>query len=389
MITLWGQGALTFDPASADFTAPLSDAGAGIATVAPTVGTGPATFTRASTAWTKLSTGLWAQIASGQPRSRYGGDTTAVGTYAGFWREAAGTQLVTPTASIRDMTDASWVKTTMTTAKTSTGIDGAANSCTRLTAAGANSTILQTLVAAASSRTYSCFIKRVTGTGNIELTQDGTTFTNIAGSLNSSTFTKVQLNASQLNAVFGIRIVTNADAIDVDFNQFESGAYATSPMDAAGATRAADALSYPGSNADVTVGTAYAEVMLPVNFGTGGGAGYLATSSDATGQTLLKQVGSAVTTISSYDGTNTPQKTGINDPTAVVVKIAASWGAGAILVTGSGLASASGSFDGTMGNGLSIMVGSNAAGNPINGTIKNINIWRRAASDAQLAALTA
>ena len=144
------------------FDLPLSDAGAGTVNTLPVFAAGSytATFTRATVAWTKLSTGLWASVATGVARSCYLGANTAVGAYGGYFAEAAGTQLVTPTASIRDMTDASWVAVTCTKAKTATGIDGAANSASTLTATGATATVLQTLVAAASSRAFSAFVRR-------------------------------------------------------------------------------------------------------------------------------------------------------------------------------------------------------------------------------------
>jgi hypothetical protein len=146
-------------------------------------------------------------VAGGAPRGTYRWNGSAW-VFDGTIVESAATQLVTPTASIRDLTNAAWVKTTMTTALTSTGADGTANSATRCTASAGNATVLQTLVAAATSRTVSFLIKRVTGTGNIELTQDGATYTNIATLINSSVYTQVQLNATQLNASFGIRTVS-------------------------------------------------------------------------------------------------------------------------------------------------------------------------------------
>jgi hypothetical protein len=155
--------------ASPSFNLPLLDLGSGAVNTSPvsSLGSGTPTFTRATVAWTKLSSGLWAQVASGTARSYYLGADTTVGAYGGYLPEGAATQLVTPTASIRDMTDASWVKVTMTAAKTATGIDGVSNSATTLTATAGAATILQTLLAAASSRTYSMFMKRRTGTGTV------------------------------------------------------------------------------------------------------------------------------------------------------------------------------------------------------------------------------
>lgn len=162
--------------------------------------------------------------------------------------ELAATQLIAATADIRDMTTASWtLGATMTRARTSVGWDGGSNLATRLTggAVAATNTITYTLVAAASSRTYSVGIKRITGTGPVRLTQDNfATSTDISSQLTTTGYTLVQLNQSQLNAVFGIKIDTNGDAIDVDMNQFEAGAFATSRILTGGATRNADQFYY-------------------------------------------------------------------------------------------------------------------------------------------------
>ena len=95
---------------SPSFALPLNDAGAGAVNLNPifNAGSGTATFTRATVAWTKLSTGLWAQVASGTARSAYLGADTTVGAYGGYFAEGAAIQLVTPTASIRDMTQAAF-----------------------------------------------------------------------------------------------------------------------------------------------------------------------------------------------------------------------------------------------------------------------------------------
>ena len=202
--------------------------------------------------------------------------TVDAGGPFGYFAEGAGTQLVTPTASIRDMTDASWVKgATMTAALTGTGIDGVTNSCTRLTggAVSATNTVFQTLTAAASSRTYSVWLKRVTGTGVINITQDGGVgYTDVTSQINSSTFTRVSLAASQLNAVFGIQVVTDTDVILADFNQFEAVVGTTggsSQMAAAGAARNADVDQYvSASNVPTNNFTIYGESTFPILLGT-------------------------------------------------------------------------------------------------------------------------
>ena len=371
---------------SAEFQLQLLDLGGGAVNTTLARGTGTATFTRATTAWTKLASGLWASVATGVARSAYLGQNTAVTAYGGYLAEAAGTQLVTPTASIRDMTDASWVKVTMTTAFTSTGIGGVANSCTRCTATGASATILQTLTAAASSRTYSCWIKRITGTGTIGICQDGVTFTDITAQINSSTFTLVQLNASQLNAAFGIQIVTSGDAIDVDFNQFEAGAFATSPMDAAGAVRNIDVLTYPntGNVLDAT-GTFYGEISTEWATNTGGSpvAAGLSVSTH-----MLFSANTVPTTVIASDGTTNATKTGLTDMSTGVRKRASSWGGTGQSITGDGVTVATAAFDGSM-NSTIISIGCRGDGGAgWGGTIKNVRIWQTQLSDATLQAIT-
>jgi len=186
---------------NAGFIIPLSDAGGGVVSTTALRATGSATFTRATAAAARLSTGLWnLSVVSGSPRSHYWEFSTGIYTYGGYISEPAATQIISPTKT-RDLTDgAVWVSTTMTVAATSTGIDGVANSCSRLTAAGATSTLLQTITAAASTRTFSAFVKRITGTGTILIVQGATTL-DITALINTSTFTLVQLPASVVDVV--------------------------------------------------------------------------------------------------------------------------------------------------------------------------------------------
>jgi hypothetical protein len=217
-----------------------------------TVDSGEARFQGAR----RVSSGVWSPY--------YADGSSIEDSYLdGYLAEAAVSQLVTPTASIRDMTNAAWVKTTMTTALTITGIDGATNSATRCTATGANATVLQTLVAAASSRTYSCYVRRVTGSGTILLVQGGTT-TDITSLINSTTYTLVSLTASILNVAFGIQINTSGDAIDVDCNQFESGWNASSRILTAGAARVKDSLTYAASGNSGATGSSMSAESKPI-----------------------------------------------------------------------------------------------------------------------------
>ena len=164
--------------------------------------------------------GLLVASATNTPRIEY----DASGNCLGLLMEAARTNLGLHSD---DHTNAAWVKTNMTTAKTSTGPDGVASSATRLTASAGNATSLQTVTSASATRAYSVWMRRITGSGNIQMTLD-----NGAGWTTKTLTTSWQrfdiTQAAVTNPVFGIRIVTSGDAIDVYGNQLESAGFASS-----------------------------------------------------------------------------------------------------------------------------------------------------------------
>ncbi len=63
----------------------------------------------------------------------------------------------------RDLTNAAWVASNMTTAKNFAGLDRIANSCTTLTAGAANATLLQSITLASTTLEFAAFVSRVTG----------------------------------------------------------------------------------------------------------------------------------------------------------------------------------------------------------------------------------
>lgn len=173
----------------------------------------------------------------------------------GFLSEPLVTSLVLHS---RDLSQAAWTKTSATATKTATGVDGTANSASVLTATAANGTCLQALTVAAATRTTSFFVKRRTGTGNIDLTRNNGTnwatlsssncadLNGVATAPNSTGWVRVQLASSVLNPTVGLRLVTSGDAVDVDFGQDEGNGVATSPISTAGTTvsRLADSLRF-------------------------------------------------------------------------------------------------------------------------------------------------
>lgn len=148
--------------------------------------------------------------------------------YLGFLSEDAATNNA---LYARDFTQADWVKSNLTAALDAAGADGGASSASTLTATSNNGTALQAVTLSADDYTYSVFVKRKTGAGVIEITDDGgSNYTEITDLINTTDFTRVQITRSQANPDVGFRIGASGDEIIVDFAQLEPGIFATSPI---------------------------------------------------------------------------------------------------------------------------------------------------------------
>ena len=128
----------------------------------------------------------------------------------------------------RDATQANWVKTDVTAAKDQTGIDGVANAASSLTATADGGTCIQTITLASGSRTGSVYLKRITGTGTVQVSLDGSTWSTV--DLSSTEWRRIVLSGTVTNPTVGIKIATNGDAVAMDYAQVEDGAFATTPI---------------------------------------------------------------------------------------------------------------------------------------------------------------
>jgi hypothetical protein len=121
------------------------------------------------------------------------------------------------------------VKTNITAARDVVDLRGLANSASRLTATANNATALQSITTASATRVTSFYLRRITGTGTVEITQNGGT--NWTAVTLTGDWQRFSIPfATITNPQIGIRIGTSGDVIAVDAAQCEIGTFPTSPI---------------------------------------------------------------------------------------------------------------------------------------------------------------
>jgi len=164
----------------------------------------------------------------------------------------------------RDLTNAVWSGTNITTAKNAVGADGVASGATTLTATAASGTVLQSLSHGSFTRVFSAYVRRVTGTGAIQMTVNGGT--NWDTVTISSAYTQVAcLPRSVASGTVGFRMAVSGDVIEVDFTQGEATTVTSPiPTTTGSVTRSADVISVSGAvsgSIGQTEGTVYLEMQ--------------------------------------------------------------------------------------------------------------------------------
>lgn len=283
----------------------------------------------------------------------------------------------------RDLTQAAWTPTNITTAKDQTGPDETANSASSILATAGNATILQAITLASSARFQTAYVKRLVGSGVINMTMDnGSTWTSIAV---TSAWTRVSIPAQTLaNPTVGFQIVTSGDKIAVDLVQNENGTYSTSPIatTTTSSVRNTDVVSVSGAlltGLNTTVGSIFAQTS-----GVQNTIGYIISNATGGGSGNLLRVINSTQIRNSTNGVNL---TATVNSTTGVLKSAIGFDAnGRYLVGNNGTAATDGSV--SVAAGSSIYIGSNNGSNVTNGTVARITVWRPRLPDGTIQSIT-
>lgn len=320
----------------------------------------------------------------------------------GLWAEGYGTYRNWILHS-RDLANAAWTNTNITATRNQTGANGVANSATLLSATAGNGTCTQGITRAAEDYVGSAIIRRVTGTGVIEMTIDnGTTWTDVTSQIGSS-YAKVVVPFQNLaNPTIGFRIATSGDEISVDLVQLENNRIATSPAATTTASvQAGPATSYVNTVGGVT--NSGLQMLLDINAGTPATVRVeFSANFDPTYTSLLYGDNSTSLFITtSVDGAdckvesnantvstaNAPLR-GLNNINRLMTRITGESSGLSICLNGGAIATSTGSFsnDTDINHGV---IGTNGSGiRPLNGVIRRLTLWNRGLSDAEMVAFS-
>jgi hypothetical protein len=126
----------------------------------------------------------------------------------------------------QEFDNAVWVKTNSTVTANSVAAPDGTMTADTLTAASANGTALQTYTAINAPYMYSVWLRRLTGTGNVQITVDGTTYATVAVTTTWTRFSAT-LTPAAGSRTAGVRIVTSGDAVYAWGAQLELGSTAS------------------------------------------------------------------------------------------------------------------------------------------------------------------
>lgn len=235
--------------------------------------------------------GALQSAAANQPRWHYTGSVLA-----GLLVEGAATN---DQLWCRDCTQAAgWTALNMTRVNVATGVDGATNSASRLTAVASNAYVQGTqILAGGAPYTASVFMRRVSGSGSVSISADlGATSTVVALTTTWQRFTATASPAG--NAALRVTLATSGDVVEVDLAQLEAGSGASSPIltTSAAAARAAESAACATGAASPDAGTLAITGMalvLPTS-GTSPAASFTGTGAGAINVSSAGAVSAAI-----------------------------------------------------------------------------------------------
>ena len=260
----------------------------------------------------------------------------------------------------------------------------------RITASAPNATILNNHALSSAARTFSIWLRRVSGTGDIQATLNGgTTWTTQAI---TSSWVRYEFTATS-TAHVGIRIVTSGDSIEVWGAQTESGLFSSTYIPTAASTviRAADDC--------VMTGTAFSDwfrpnqtqgTILVIGSRNGtGGVGRLVSFNDNTTSNIIEVL---------LGGTGRYQITSLGVSQALVTAGSVSrnveYKQAAVFESFYAQLAINGVLGTAVTAGITfislnrLMIGKNAAPAYINGRVKYFKFWPYRLPDATLQSLT-
>lgn len=205
----WGTGADGYIPVGAAGAA-LSLQMLGSNTLDPRI-----TFTRASSGTHFDSTGTL--VTDGNNVARFDYDPVTLAPRGLLIEE----QRVNYCLWSEDFGNAVWVKTSGSVTTNDNVAPTGTSIADTFTASAGNATMVQAITTTAVPWTFSVYLKRKTGTGNVDITMDGTTW--VTQTINSSTWTRCIVTQTGVvgTSNCGIRLVTSGDAVYVFGGQAE------------------------------------------------------------------------------------------------------------------------------------------------------------------------
>jgi len=382
---VWWQNGLTF-------WAPLDDPSNPLKINKSAAGTTALTFTRATTAtYVHPTTGLITSAASGGLRIESNGALIeGQRTNLALYSEQLGLA-------------ATWIASNVTVDNNTAVAPDGNTTAETLTATADNATLLQAVTGTAAAYTNSLYLKRKTGTGAVSVSADNTTWT--ACTINASTWTRCTDTRTLTVATYyyGVRLATNADAVYAWGGGMELGAFGSSYISTttAAITRNADVLTFPiaGNVSDNQITVAFQPTRnnVPTGVSTSLVAGVVIGDYTSDASLLLGSISNgtivglgsfpAVWSLILWYSTSPPIGTPYKDAYRM-----ASDGANFSIVRngGSAQSNVANPVKTSAWFGNNVTIGSTSGGTDVDQSIniKDIRIWNRALTDAEMVSIT-